>query len=98
MSNTATFALSRLREIGWSQWDPIGLAPPEASYADEYDGYLMQAASKLWHFESRESVCDFLVQVERDSMGLGTHPGAHQRAASTVDALTHYIAELRGDA
>ncbi|MBB4630217.1 hypothetical protein SAMN04244581_04955, partial [Paracoccus denitrificans] len=42
--------LSKLRDIGWSLWDPIGLLDPESpagrwddeanlSFADEYDSY-----------------------------------------------------------
>lgn len=44
--------LSRLRAIGWSNWDPIGLLEPGASwanesFADEYDSYLLEGASGL---------------------------------------------------
>ncbi|QOF73109.1 hypothetical protein IG197_08670 [Aminobacter sp. SR38] len=44
--------LSRLRAIGWSTWDPIGLREPGADwcdqpFTDEYDSYLIEAASGL---------------------------------------------------
>ena len=47
--------LSRLRDIGWSIWDPIGLMGSEQNwddedcrpFADEYDSYLIQAAGQL---------------------------------------------------
>ena len=50
MSNMPRFQLSRLREIGWSKWDPIGVGGPEHDWpSDEYDTYLLQAAGQLWH-------------------------------------------------
>ena len=34
--------LDKLREIGWALWNPIGLAGPPATPADEYDAYLLE--------------------------------------------------------
>jgi hypothetical protein len=43
MNQRIKVRLSRLRDIGWTEWDPIGLCPPEGwegiPAADEYDGY-----------------------------------------------------------
>lgn len=47
--------LSRLRDISWSVWDPIGLMGVGQNwqdkdcrpFANEYDGYLLQAAGRL---------------------------------------------------
>lgn len=65
MSSRPTFQLSRLREIGWAKWDPIGLGGPDHGWpADEYDTYLLQAAGQLWNGHSEAEVTDYLVQVE----------------------------------
>jgi hypothetical protein len=84
--------------MGWTHWDPIGLAPPDEDYADEYDAYLLQAASRLWQAEPDDQVCDYLVQIEQENMGLGESSCAQERAMALVSALSAYIAELRSEA
>lgn len=96
MSSRPTFNLSRLREIGWNRWDPIGLNGLEDNADDEYDTYLLQAAGRLWNGESEEEVTEFLVGVETDDMGLADAPGVRPRAREAVGALAEYVAELRG--
>ena len=52
IASQSTAMLNRLRDIGWTLWDPIGLLPPEGewddcanrSFAGEYDQYLIAAA------------------------------------------------------
>lgn len=70
-------SLSRLRDIGWSLWDPIGLlAPGEAwegePFADEYDAYLPTVASMLRDGRSDAECVDHLTWVAAVRMGLGT--------------------------
>lgn len=77
--------LSRLRDIGWAIWDPIGLLDEgetwdQKPFADEYDSYLMQAAGQLRRKVPIKEVVDYLVKIESEHMGLGTHPS--QRAVS----------------
>ena len=53
--------LSRLRDIGWTTWDPIGLLGQDQlwediSYADEYDSYLLRAAGMLRRKEPKKNV------------------------------------------
>lgn len=87
--------LSRLRDIGWSLWDPIGLLKPgqrweadeNQSFADEYDAYLIEAAGQVRRDLSEADVVNYLVTVEADHMGLGTQPGAYERARSVVAAI-----------
>ncbi|MDA5095074.1 hypothetical protein O2N63_13375 [Aliiroseovarius sp. KMU-50] len=87
--------LSRLRDIGWSIWDPIGLLRSEQkwddkeclTFADEYDGYLVQAAGQLRRGAPDSDVVDYLVQIESEHMGLGTGNGALNRAKRVVDAI-----------
>jgi len=84
--------LSRLRDIGWSLWDPIGLLDEGESwdgkpFADEYDTYLMQAAGRLRRGVPREEVVEYLVWVESDHMGLGTVPAPREPAEKVVAAI-----------
>ena len=95
MNNRPRFKLSRLREIGWSRWDPIGLAGLEDTPDDEYDSYLLQAAGRLWNGAREEEVTDYLVTVETKYMGLGATKGVRPRAREVVKALSDYVAELR---
>ena len=95
MTARPKFKLSRLREIGWAKWDPIGLAGTEGQPDDEYDSYLLQAAGRLWNGASREEVADYLVSIETEYMGLGEAPGARQGVHEVADALSRYVAELR---
>jgi len=96
MTTRPTFKLSRLREIGWSRWDPIGLNGMENTPDDEYDSYLLQAAGRLWNGASQEEVTDYLVNIEIEYMGLGEAPGVRPRAGEVVKALADYVAEARG--
>ncbi|MDP0927623.1 hypothetical protein Q0601_10600 [Paracoccus onubensis] len=91
--------LSRLRDIGWAYWDPIGLLGPEGlhpgkwdddanlPFADEYDSYLVSAASQLRRNVPREQVVDYLVRAETQDMCLPKTPTAQARAEAVVAAI-----------
>ena len=84
--------LSRLRDIGWSKWDPIGLLGPNEtwdgkSFADEYDTYLIQAAGQLRSNVPAEEVIGYLVGIEAEHMGLGAGFDSRSRAAAVVTAI-----------
>lgn len=91
----STAKLAKLRDIGWTLWDPIGLLPPEGewgdcanrSFADEYDQYLIAAASKLRKGVPREEVVAYLLRVEKDSIGTSENATAYARAVAVVDAI-----------
>ena len=95
MTPRATFKLSRLREIGWQRWDPIGLSGLENTPDDEYDSYLLQAAGRLWNGVSKEDVAEYLVEIEIEHMELCNAPGGRHRAREAVDALSAYVEEVR---
>ena len=59
MATRPKFKISRLREIGWTEWNPIGLDRDEYT-EDEYDSYLLQAAGRLWNGASSEEVATTL--------------------------------------
>jgi hypothetical protein len=83
--------LSRLRDIGWSLWDPIGLLAKGANweglpFADEYDAYLIDAAGQLRRNAPKAVVVDNLVKIETDHMQM-TSADARERATAVVDAI-----------
>lgn len=68
--------ISRLREIGWSLWDPIGLDGNtgiwrEETFADEYDTYLIKAAGMLRNQCTLAEVVEYLFFIQTEYMGLG---------------------------
>ncbi len=84
--------LSRLRDIGWTLWDPLGLleegdAWEKKAFTDEYDGYLIQAAGQLRRGVPDQVVADYLCKIETDHMGLSSAPGMHKRALDVVTAI-----------
>jgi hypothetical protein len=86
--------LSKLRDIGWSLWDPIGLLSPGQRwededcllFADEYDTYLLEAAGLLRRGAAESEIVDYLVRVEADGMD-GQRPDMRDRAQAVVDAI-----------
>lgn len=84
--------LEALREIGWREWDPIGIRESDSdawqtSAADEYDSYLVEVASGLEAGWSEDRAIDYLVSIERDHIGLGENSTATDRARATVAAI-----------
>lgn len=98
MSVPAKIKLSRLREIGWALWDPIGLRnfsgddwKDGGPCADEYDGYLLQVVSRLRRGEPTSAVVAYLEQVEADRMGLAVNEATRTAATATVTAIADYL-------
>lgn len=87
--------LSRLRDISWSLWDPIGLLSDGQNwrdedcqpFADEYDGYLMQAASRLGRGAAQDDVARYLADIVVHHMGMGTYAVELARAKTVVAAI-----------
>jgi len=88
--------LSRLREIGWKLWDPIGLGhdgrPPDEGCADEYDGYLLQVVSMISRGGSMEEATVYLTGIASEQMGLSVADA--DTAAATAHAIGDYLASL----
>lgn len=92
MANRPRPQIHKLREIGWAEWDPIGiLEPGEAwdgqSFADEYDTYLVQAAWRLRRGDSEHDVINYLVAAEGEDMGLGTGAESFRRVSRLVQRI-----------
>ena len=91
--------LSKLRDIGWSLWDPIGLLSSDgpssghwsdeanSGFADEYDRYLISAASQLRRGESHSEVVRYLLNIEAEDMALGEGQTYRERAQAVVAAI-----------
>ncbi|KMO40600.1 hypothetical protein [Methylobacterium aquaticum] len=99
MTDTPPIALSRLRTIGWREWDPIGLlAAGEAwdhkPFADEYDAYLLKVAGDLRRGGGLREAVAYLLSVERDHMAIGDRPGQDVRAETTARAIQDYLADV----
>ena|SRR5690349_8340484 len=89
--------LSRLRDIGFAAWDPIGVIDQGQPWkdhpaADEYDAYLLEAVGRL-HRGGGEVAIDYLLWVEREHIGV-ERPDARERALATVRSLQEYLASL----
>jgi hypothetical protein len=101
MSSYPPLKLSRLRDIGWREWDPIGLLPqgdawesyPE--FADEYDRYLLEAASRLRRDWSISDAADYFMLIASERMGLGPprNSSPRNRAEATAKAIKAYVDE-----
>lgn len=92
MSSHHRLRLSRLRKIGWTLWDPIGLDEPigeeqQNSYADEYDSYLLRAAHLVRSGAPIADVVSYLVSIESEYMGLGIRADTRSRAEAVVAAI-----------
>ncbi|MDR7224522.1 hypothetical protein [Aminobacter aminovorans] len=97
MPDPKTLNLSRLRDIGWSSWDPIGLLAPGADwrnepFADEYDSYLIEAASGLRNGWPVEKVTDYLLSLASDHMGLSEV--SRPAAEATAKAVAEYLRKM----
>lgn len=101
MSDLPKVKLSRLREIGWSLWDPIGLRElcdgewqKGGGCADEYDGYLLQVVGRLRRGESFADVSAYLEDSEVGHIGLTRNSTTSSRAKATVEAISDYLSSL----
>lgn len=92
MAEHPKIRLSRLRDIGWSLWDPIGLLSKDEhwkgqSFADEYDGYLLRAAGMVRRGQPPENAIEYLMRIQREHMGLEITSDDTDRAKAVVAAI-----------
>lgn len=83
--------LEALRKIGWNEWDPLYLLEfhKENGIDNEYDTYLIQAASALWSGMSEATVIKYLIRIVAFHMGMGINDLTEKeiRATATVQAI-----------
>ena len=94
MAAHPNFDLSRLPEIGWDIWDPIGLKG-QARLDDEYDRYLLRSADRIWDGADAHEIARYLAEIEATAMGLGNSADARERTENAARALTEYVETLR---
>ncbi|WP_340316185.1 hypothetical protein [Rhizorhabdus argentea] len=99
MSAYPKMQLSRLREIGWKYWDPIGLANSDGGWdeacADEYDEYLLHIVSLLRSGQPAGQAVAYLDWASSEDMGLGHLDGRlHLASVKTVEAVRSYLKTL----
>lgn len=92
MTKHPKIRLSRLRDIGWRCWDPIGLAAMDGGWensaaADEYDGYLLKVAGMVRRNEGDDAAAQYLVWAESEHMGMGVGASTQVRAEATIAAI-----------
>ena len=89
--------LSRLRDIGFFIWDPIGIMFREKTwvnqrFADEYDSYMLQAASNLCRdIWTVEEAAQFLLGIECGHIGMDEQRDSATRALATAKAIKAYV-------
>jgi len=66
-----------------TEWDPIGIHDV-AETKDEYERYVSTLMKMLLADKSSDALCERLLQIEREDMGL---PGNSDRALSTARML-----------
>ena len=98
LSHYPKIQLSKLREIGWTRWDPIGLVDLVDEQgngpADEYDNYLIHVVSLLSQGQSEQTAIDYLKTIEAEHMGLGKQSDSDVRSSQTVAAIADYLGTL----
>lgn len=85
-----------IRHVLMAKWDPIGVCGVPEAY-DEYDGYLGGVFELLLEHSTRESIAQYLKEIEVARMGLADLAGepympAKQRFAA-VDELQRVFHE-----
>jgi hypothetical protein len=94
MADHPKVELSRLREIGWKDWDPIGLADSSCP-RDEYDAYLLQAVGRLRQGQTIDQVAEYLDEMASINMGLGpSTPASRAASARTATLIAEYLAHF----
>jgi hypothetical protein len=91
MTDHPAIELNRLREIGWTAWDPIGLADTDCP-RDEYDAYLLQAVSRLRQGQPVDAVSSYLEDIASQHMGLGpSTPRSRAASDRTAKLIREYL-------
>lgn len=88
--------ISELREIGWREWDPIGIwqfadDAWQNGAADEYDSYLAEVARGLRAGWTMDEAVEYLVGIECEHIGFSERPTTRPRAEATVKAIRQLV-------
>jgi hypothetical protein len=79
----------RVDEILHYIWDPIGIAG-DAWARNEYYGYLAKVYSFLSEGADNETICDYLLNIEKELMSLPVTDSSKARAERVVDSIREW--------
>jgi hypothetical protein len=102
MSRLSDTQVLHLRQLGWDNWDPIGIRQFNdrdwrGPAADEYDRYMCHVFNVLSTGGSQQDAITYLDEIASLHMGLGPITDAgHAAAVRTVDAIASYVRGLSG--
>lgn len=96
MVSTPKIELAQLRQIGWSEWDPISLQEIDPDWRldggqDEYDSYLLHVAGLIQNKRPEADAVQYLVEIELKHMEMELSATTHSRAIATVRAIKTYL-------
>lgn len=96
MVSTPKIELAQLRQIGWSEWDPISLQAIDPDWRsdggeDEYDSYLLHVAGLIQNGRPEADATQYLVEIELKHMEMELSATTHSRAIATVRAIKTYL-------
>jgi hypothetical protein len=93
-----TIDLNRLREIGWTTWDPIAFMRNQKTwigqpFENEYDHYLIHVADRIVAGADDEELVSYLVRVECEDMydGAIETEACRTRAAATIATIKDQV-------
>lgn len=93
--------LSHIRQIGWTEWNPLGLCLPDKQAwrhvnIAEYDNHLMHVVCLLTKGSPRSDAVAYLEQVAREyPPPAGSNTDRHHAAVRTVRAIADYLRSVR---
>jgi hypothetical protein len=97
MLNPVDINLDKLRQIGWDNWDPIGIRgfgddAWKSATADEYDRYMLHVGRSLIQGGRIDDAVAYLDNIASEHMGLGPiTPEGHAASQRTVEAIATYL-------
>ena len=90
MGRRYLYKLSKLRDLSWGIWDPIGMKESRVHCEDEYDAYLIRVIGMFTEDVPKSEIVAYLIEVESEHMGLGINPTTRFRAEQLVGAIMQY--------
>ena len=90
MARRYKYKLSKLRDLSWENWDPIGLKNGRVNCEDEHDSYLLRVIGMFTEDVPQSEIVEYLIKIECEHMGLGVNSTARPRAEQLVAAIVGY--------
>ena len=89
-----------LREVAWTEWDPIGLLAVDAdwrakSFKDEYDTYMKRCVRMVNRGQTEGQIAGYLMGVTKYNMGMGGGLAVRKSAVNTARAVIALVERQR---